>query len=248
MANEIRLRADFIGGKVDDNPLTSTATTLNSSALAACPAVDSSHHFPITVDPDGIFGSPEIIYVTALTAGATSATIARAQEGTTARQHNQDEDWVHTPTIKDYDGAAGGSGLIGFTQYNPGTAVQPSTTSSTYSAVDATNLKVVFTAPPSGKVLISLCARAYQTGADWQHWGLLDVGNSNALVANTDAQVGSPNNNVRATHRCVVTGLTPGTVYTYAWGFKNESNSVAVDTIYGGASGPAVMEVWAVNL
>jgi hypothetical protein len=102
MANEIRVRQNFLGGKVDDNPLTSGATTLTSSALAAMVAIGSTQHLPIVLDPDGIFGAPEIAYVTAHSASATTATILRAQEGTTARAHQQDVDWVHAPTTTDF--------------------------------------------------------------------------------------------------------------------------------------------------
>lgn len=104
MSNEIRVRQNFLGGKVDDNPLTSGATTLTSSALAALVAIGSTQHAAITLDPDGLAGAPEIVYVTAHTASATTATILRGQESTTARAHNQDIDWIHGATIKDFTG------------------------------------------------------------------------------------------------------------------------------------------------
>lgn len=105
MANELRVRQNFIGGMVDDNPLTSGATTLTSAALAALVAVGSTQHLAITFDPDGQFGAPEIAYITAHTTSATTATILRGQEGTTARAHNQDVTWTHSPTILDYPGS-----------------------------------------------------------------------------------------------------------------------------------------------
>lgn len=102
MANEIRLRQNFLGGKVEDNPLSAVATTLTSAGLAYMSAVTSTSHMPFVLDPDGIFGEPEIAYVTAHTGGATTATIARGQEGTTARGHQRDVDWVHGPTTRDF--------------------------------------------------------------------------------------------------------------------------------------------------
>jgi hypothetical protein len=97
VANELRVRQNFLGGIIEDNPLASGGTTLTSAALAAMVAIGSTQHMPLTLDPDGIFGEPEIVYVTAHTAAATTATILRAQEGTTARSHQQDVNWVHGP-------------------------------------------------------------------------------------------------------------------------------------------------------
>jgi hypothetical protein len=106
MANEIRMRQGGVGGLVEDNPLTAAATLLTSAGLAAVSGgVDSSHHLPLILDPDGNNGPPEIAYVASLTAGAgaTGTTgLLRGQEGTTARQHDQDTPWLHGPTPRDY--------------------------------------------------------------------------------------------------------------------------------------------------
>lgn len=102
MANEARLWQDFVGGVVDDDPLTSGATTLNSADLAVLAAVDADHYMVIVLDPDGLDGDPEIVWVTAHTASATSATIARAQEGSSGpREHRLDTPWVHGQTAAD---------------------------------------------------------------------------------------------------------------------------------------------------
>lgn len=102
MANEKRVRVNSLGGLVEDNPLTSGATTLTSAGLAALVLIDTTNHAVIVIDPDGLESAPEIVYVTAHTASATTATILRAQEGTTAAAHSVDIPWVHAPTIKDY--------------------------------------------------------------------------------------------------------------------------------------------------
>jgi hypothetical protein len=61
MANELRQTQNFIGGLVEDNPLTSGATTLTSAGLVAITGgVPSTHHMPIVLDPDGLDGAPEI--------------------------------------------------------------------------------------------------------------------------------------------------------------------------------------------
>lgn len=103
MTNERRVRQNFIGGLVDTADLAAAGTTLNSAALAAiATTIDTTNHMAITLDPDGIYGAPEIAYITSLTVGATSATILRGQEGTTARAHLIDTPWVHSPTVRDY--------------------------------------------------------------------------------------------------------------------------------------------------
>lgn len=103
MANEIRVRTNFIGGLVEDNPLTAAAATLTSAGLAALVSIGATQHAAVVLDPDGINGSPEIIYITAHSATFGTATIARGQEGTTARQHDRDTTWVHSATALDFD-------------------------------------------------------------------------------------------------------------------------------------------------
>lgn len=102
MANEKRTRSNFGGGLIEDNPLTSSATTLTSAGLASLPVVDTTNHLVITLDPDGYGGAPEIIYVLAHASTASTATILRGQESTTARQHERDTPWVHSVTTLDF--------------------------------------------------------------------------------------------------------------------------------------------------
>lgn len=97
MANEREVRNDGIGGYVSDNPLTNVATTLTADGLAALEAIDATEFAWIILDPYGEAGAPEHVKVTAHTAAATTATILRAQNGTTARQHNAGTKWIHGP-------------------------------------------------------------------------------------------------------------------------------------------------------
>lgn len=101
MANETRLRRNFLSGKVGDSPLSSASTTLSSTALAGVPVIDTTSHLALVLDPDAVGGSPEIVWITAHAAGASSATILRGQEGTTARQHTFNTSWVHSLTAYD---------------------------------------------------------------------------------------------------------------------------------------------------
>lgn len=105
MANELQVRQDGIGGLIEDNPLTSGATTLTSAALAAMGAIGSTQYAWVILDPEGIGGAPEHVKVTAHTAGATTATIARGLDTTTARQHEANGPvpirWEHGPVASD---------------------------------------------------------------------------------------------------------------------------------------------------
>lgn len=246
----MRVRTNFLGGLIEDNPLASGATTFTSAGLAALPAIGSTQHMPLILDPDGVGGAPEIVYVTAHTAAATTATITKGQEGTVARAHDRDIPWLHGPTVKDFDAPGGGVGLIGLTQYHPAANIAISVTSTTFADVDATNLVVSFTAPPSGKVLVRLSALFSTPGSGQNSWWNLRSGSSDVVdsevylsnIAASTASFFSPS--VR------ISGLTPGTAYTWKWGAKNSGGSA---NLYVGRTasvpqGPAVMEVWAVNL
>jgi hypothetical protein len=252
MANELRVRTGFLGGLIEDNPLTSGATTVTSAALATMPVIGSTQHMAVVLDPDGMAGAPEVVYVTAHSAAATTATIARGQEGTTARQHDRDILWVHSVTVKDYDGAAGGSGLIGRTVYYPAGDLSYSltSTSATLADVDATNLVVAFTAPPSGSVLVSAEFLRTSPAGNQSYFGLRDV---SGLVAGTVQYSGhapTANDDLhRVRHTWPITGLTPGTAYSYKLASKVSGGT---GTLYyglgAGTFGPIIMEVWAVNL
>lgn len=237
MANEKRIRALAVGGLVEDNPLTSGAPTLTSAGLAALPAIGSTEHAAIVLDPDGDFGAPEIAYVTAHTAAAVSATIARGQEGTTARQHDRDVPWVHAPTpAHDYQQ------LIAVAAYATGTDVNlAAVTSGTMVDLDAANLKVDFVVPPSGKVLVKLSgAGTVASGAGNGFWGLRE---GSTTIATTMVFVGGAN--PTPSRAMLITGLTPGAAKTYKWGAYVTTGQMNNWT--GPTYGQHVMEVWAVN-
>lgn len=101
-----RRRYDFHAGTISTSNLLIAGTTLNSTALASLPAVTAPDYVVLVLDPDEVAGVPEVVYVTAHTASATSATIARAQEDAStnpARQHNIGIKWRHVATVKDFD-------------------------------------------------------------------------------------------------------------------------------------------------
>lgn len=106
-----RLRSNFKGGVITDSPLAFNATTANSSSFAGLPTVTTPDTLVVVLDPDGVGGVPEIVYVTDHQPGTpTTVTILRGQEtadgGSVARQHLQGTKWEHSPTVKDYPGGS----------------------------------------------------------------------------------------------------------------------------------------------
>lgn len=108
MANELRTRQNFLGGLTENNPLLVDDLTLISGSLLAMQAVGSTQYMPLVLDPKGVNGLPEIVWVTAHVVGGSNATILRGQEGTTARQHPVGTRWVHAPTTLDFSSGPAG--------------------------------------------------------------------------------------------------------------------------------------------
>lgn len=99
-----RIRTNFVGGVIEDDPLALSATTMTSQALAALPPIEAGKEYiSIILDPDGVNGEPEIVWVTEHEFLSQTATIEREKENTTAREHNCDTYWVHAPTALDWD-------------------------------------------------------------------------------------------------------------------------------------------------
>lgn len=86
MAATNRLFVDFISG-VTDVALSAGDTTISGPFLADLPAVADPDFIALILDPEFVGGNPEVVWVTAHTAGATTATIQRGKEGTSARAH-----------------------------------------------------------------------------------------------------------------------------------------------------------------
>jgi hypothetical protein len=101
MANEVAVRTNYLGGLIEDNPLTAGAATLTSAGLAFMPAIGTTQHMLLTLDPDGVGGAPETVMVTAHTGGASTATVTRGVKGSVARQHEAGVSWVHGPLADD---------------------------------------------------------------------------------------------------------------------------------------------------
>ena len=95
-----RIRSNFQTGTLDLGGLTTGGTTASSSAFASLPVVTNPDVLAISLEPDTV--NQEIVWVTAHSSGATSCTISRGQESTTAIAHAIDAVWVHGPTVADF--------------------------------------------------------------------------------------------------------------------------------------------------
>lgn len=202
MANELRKLQNFVGGLVEDNPLTAAATTVNSAGLAVIAGgISSSEHMPIVLDPDGIGGAPEIAYITALTAGTGAATIARGQEGTTAREHNRDTPWVASITALDL--AGGGT---------PRTArvdTTETTTSTSYTDLATSGPAVSVLVGPSGLAMVHISANIDNSSAIGIA-GFAISGASTVAAADAYAMSSQGTDAMEFGRAFLITGLTAG--------------------------------------
>lgn len=91
------------------------------------------------------------------------------------------------------------------------------TASATFADMDATNLKVTFTAPSSGKVLVTLSANVQAGTTTVYSYNLRD---GSGDVAGTTQPVLYNQNTAffKVSAPIYVTGLTPGQSYTWKWG------------------------------
>lgn len=101
MATCKRLRTNFIKGTID-TALSDTDTTISGDEVANLPAVAADDIAVLVLDADETDGDPEVVYVTDHTAAATTATIVRGREGTTARAHSSGTDFLNAPTEFDF--------------------------------------------------------------------------------------------------------------------------------------------------
>jgi len=117
-------------------------------------------------------------------------------------------------------------------------------TSSTFAAVDTTNLRVSFVAPDSGVVIVRLNAFCASAGATNMMWRLQTSGGT--AVPNTQTLAIGPAISAMAAYSVEVTGLTAGTTYTWDWAFASSDNVTTVGIYKGPTYGQPCMEVWGV--
>lgn len=127
-----RLRYNNVGGTIQA-ALAATDTTITFSGGANTPpfaTIVPPDYIPIVLNPPfGVTPASafEVVHMTAYTAGATTGTIQRGQEGTTAQSHGLGVGWGVGPLAQDFAATAliasivlGANGAIDFTGI-PGT-------------------------------------------------------------------------------------------------------------------------------
>lgn len=93
---------NFVSGTLSAG-ITSVDSSMESTGLAQMMAISNPHTMTVVLDPEGVDGAPEVVWVVAHVGSVTTASILRGQEGTTARSHNQDTPWVHAITDTDIE-------------------------------------------------------------------------------------------------------------------------------------------------
>lgn len=104
MANEARSRTNLVAGVISVG-LASGDVSMSSAGLADLGVIDTTNYAALTLfiaDTNGRITAKEIVWVTAHTASATTATIARAKEGTSAVAWAVLSTWAHTATALDF--------------------------------------------------------------------------------------------------------------------------------------------------
>lgn len=135
-----------------------------------------------------------------------------------------------------------GSGLPGVAMLNVASDISTNTgTGAAPVDVDATNLAVTFTAPASGKVLVTLSALWSGSGGWNMYWGVREgAGAALGWVGVWASATGGP---YSVTVSMMVTGLSAGS-HTLKWCHGNNGGG-AVTTVVGGNRQPATMTVFA---
>jgi hypothetical protein len=238
-----RLRYNGLSAVLGGSGLTNSGTTitfaagLTHSGGTNVPTITGSDYIPLSIlDSNGRLA--EVVYLTAYTAAATTGTITRGCESTTGVAHSAAVKVAAAPTNRDILGG----GILAYKAYNPAVLATYTMTSATVADVDATNLAVTFVAPESGSVMVTLTALSGCSPAAINlAWCLRD---GSSTVTGTLGYVRSSSSLTSTTTYSVpVTGLTPGTSYTYKWGHKVDPAGSSGLTYAGGVAGPAVMKV-----
>jgi hypothetical protein len=156
------------------------------------------------------------------------------------------------PTLDVVGGGGGGAALLAVHAYTPGsTATGYTTSSATFSDVDATNLALTFTTKATGlgsaQVLIRMSAYGRCDSTNQAAlWGI-DDSVAGQIVASQINMTGD-GNNLRLNYEFLYTGLSPNTTYTVKWAFAVGGGSVARIFVGGSGTnnpGAALMTAWA---
>ena len=132
--------------------------------------------------------------------------------------------------------------------YDPGTAVSKATSSLlAMTAFDTTNLRLTFTAPANGCVLVRIrCTLLGSTTFPTILLGVLDGSTVKGRVSPVGALPGTALASTRATQEAlfVVSGLTPGNSYTWDAAYGVEVAITSTNIKYGGTDDNAGADAW----
>jgi hypothetical protein len=236
--------SNSLGASLSDSATSVTFTSKLTHVGGDVPTIAGSDYIPLSIlDADGLCA--EVVHLTAYTAEATSGTIGRGKDGTAAVAHDSGAVVVNAPTTADF----GAYRLLARTTYNPGSLTNSTVSNNTLTDMDATNLAVTFTAPASGAVVAQVSVRSYSSGGGNAAHQLGFRSGSSTVTGSTQELCYWPSGGefaVRNAYRCVITGLTAGSSYTWKLAHANSTNSGKdVYAQYGGAVGAAAIEIFA---
>lgn len=152
---------------------------------------------------------------------------------TKASSTDYDTIWADAPG----GGGGGAAELLAYCNYDVNSFASGA---GALSDVDATNVKVTFTVPASGRVLVRLTGGLRVTAGDFGTWGLRE--NTTNVVAGR--QMTSSANIQACSAAFVISGLTPGATKTYKWAIGSAGGSGTQYLTFGGTNLPLVMEAW----
>lgn len=147
--------------------------------------------------------------------------------------------------------ASGPSGVaLATVAYNPASLATYTTSSTSFVAVDATNLTISFTVPASGKVIIVLEAAGKGITATTDLWWAVGP-HSGGVATGSGGSMTSLSNSTRCRETILLTGLTPGAAVQYDWLYGSDTTGQSVSMFAGGTglagsgTGAAIMAVYA---
>lgn len=138
--------------------------------------------------------------------------------------------------------------LLAGVNYDPGTAVSKATSSLlAMTAFDTTNLRLTFTAPSNGCVLVRIrCTLLGATTFPTILLGILDGSTVKARISPIGAVPGTSLATSRATQEAlfIVSGLTPGASYTWDAAYGVEIILASTNIKYGGPDDASGGDAW----
>lgn len=191
---------------------------------------------------------PYITLVEQASAPATpSAGKAKLWRGTDNKDYVLDDTGAST----EFPGTGGSTTeILATVSYNPATtATYGPFTTNAETDIDATNLAITFTAPSSGKVEVFLDGlfNYTQTSLSQGNWCLRSGTTliASAIMSGNSVTASFSTGNARKSIAFKITGLTPGTSYTYKWAWRAFPSSTLKMFAGGSDVGAAYMRVTA---